>query len=46
MVTQFKATGTVTVDLNVRVSDEKQQRCRLFETTICSQVILQLASCV
>ena len=27
-----KAFGIGTVDLNVRVSDEKQQRCRLFET--------------
>ena len=27
-----KAFGIGTVDLNVRISDEKQQRCRLFET--------------
>ena len=27
-----KAFGIGTIDLNLRVSDEKQQRCRLFET--------------
>ena len=27
-----KAFGIGTIDLNVKVSDEKQQRCRLFET--------------
>ena len=38
-----KAFAIGTVDLNVRVSDEKQQRYRLFETLYVPLFILQLA---
>ena len=39
-----KAFGTGTVDLNVRVSDEKQQRCTLFETLFVSKLSYNLLS--
>ena len=39
-----KAFGIGTVDLNVRVSDEKQQRCRLFETLYVPKLSYNLLS--
>ena len=39
-----KAFGTGTVDLNVRVSDEKQQRCRLIETLYVPKLSYNLLS--
>ena len=39
-----KAFGIGTVDLNARVSDEKQQRCRLFETLYVTKLSYNLLS--
>ena len=39
-----KAFGTGTVDLNMRVSDKKQQRCRLFETLYVPKLSYNLLS--
>ena len=39
-----KAFGIGTVDLNVRVSDKKQQRCRLFETLYVPKLSYNLLS--
>ena len=39
-----KAFGIATVDLNERISDEKQQRCRLFETLYVSKLSYNLFS--
>ena len=39
-----KTLGIGTIDLNVKVSDEKQQRCRLFETLYVSKLSYNLLS--